>query len=277
MPDDLTSAVAEFLSQERGGDVAPASKPATTTPAPASKDEAAQPAEHQTDSATPVKKAEATKDAPPALSPDVFDTLTPEQVKELLRRNKAAQAEVYRHAQSMKDKELLRIQREQEEARRRDEERRKLEEMDDEEFGHTVREQQHTDEIVRQRAIEAMLPIFHSLQSKTLGKLSDAQIRAQIEQQITSGELGDIDQILDRVLDAEVSARTDKQVAKMEAKLRKEIREAVEKERAADAADDDDINPILGSGLPTGSGELHGMSLLAAGVADMRKEARKRK
>ncbi len=79
------------------------------------------------------------------------------------------------------------------------------------------------------------------------------------------------------MIDAEVLARMEKQTAKLEAKLRKEIRETIEKERAADAANDDDAPPVLGSGLPTGSRELHGTALLSAGVADMRREARKRK
>ena len=270
MPDDLSSAVAERMAQERSGSDGAASKPPTSTPAPASKDTAAQPAEHQTEKAAPPEAA------PPAFSPDAFDTLTPEQVNELLRRNKSAQQAVYRQAQSMKDKELARWQREQEEARRQDEERRKLEEMDDEDYGRLVREQQHTDELVRRRAIETMVPVFQALQGEALGALSDAQIRAQIEQRITSGELGDLNQILKTIIDAEVGAKAEKQLAKLEVKLRKEIREALEKEHAAEQADDD-APPVLGSGLPTGSQELHGESLLAAGYAEKVEKQKKKR
>lgn len=283
MADDLTSGVAELIARERGGDVAPAKEPETTTPDPASVATDKQPTEHQTDKAAQPKtekaapkekQPEATPEAKPAFDPAA---LTPEQVNELLRSNKAAQSAAYRLAQSMKDKELARIRQEQEAQRKAEEERRKLEEMDDEDYGRHIREQQHLEELVGAQAIERMLPVLHEVQSTALGKLSDAQIRAQIQERITSGEFTSLAQILDAVLDTEVDTRAQKAAAKLEAKLRKEIRESIEKERAADDADDGDVPPIIGSGSPTGARELHGDALLAAGIADLRRAARKRK
>ncbi len=273
MANDLSSAVAERIAQERGEDVAPAQKPTATKPDDASKDTAAAPEEHQTEAAV-TEQPEAEK--PKGPRPEDLQNLTPEQVDELLRSNKTAQQRLYRAAQAMKDKELARIQRQQEEQRQAEEARRKLEEMDDEDYGRHVREEQRTDELVRQRAINAMVPVFQAVQGKALSKLSDAQIRHEIEARITTGELGDLDTILETILETETKARVEKASAKLEAKLRKEIREALEKERAAEIADED-TPPILGSGTPTGSRELHGMELLAAGVADARREARKRK
>lgn len=283
MADDLTSGVAELIARERGGDVAPAKEPETTTPDPASVATDKQPTEHQTDKAAQPKtekaapkekQPEATPEAKPAFDPAA---LTPEQVNELLRSNKAAQSAAYRLAQSMKDKELARIRQEQEAQRKAAEERRRLEEMDDEDYGRHIREQQRIEELVRQRAIETMVPVLQQVQGSALGALSDAQLRAELEARITSGELNDLGQIVKTIIDSEVSAREQKMTPRLETKLRKEIREALEKERAAEQADDDDTPPILGSGLPTGSRELHGTALIAAGVAEMRREARKRK
>ena len=266
MPEDLSSAVAEMMAQERGGNV---EETPPTTPVPASDANVTEPTEHQTiPAATP-----ATTEAKPAFDPDA---LTPEQVSDLLR-TKAAQAAIFRHAQSMKDKEIARIQREQEAARKQDEERRKLAEMDDEEYGRHVREQQQIETTVTERAIASMMPVLHNVQATTLGKLSDPQIRAKVEQRIASGDLADLGQILDTVLEAETDARVQKATAKLEEKLRKDIREALEKEFAAKAAEDDDAPPILGSGLPTGSRELHGTALLAAGVAEARRQVKKGK
>lgn len=278
MADDLTSGVAELIARERGGDVAPAKEPETTTPDPASVATDKQPTEHQTDKAAQPKtekaapkekQPEATPEAKPAFDPAA---LTPEQVNELLRSNKAAQSAAYRLAQSMKDKELARIRQEQEAQRKAAEERRRLEEMDDEDYGRHIREQQRMEELVRQRAIETMVPVLQQVQGLALGALSDAQLRAQIHERITSGELNDLGQIVKTIIDSEVSAREQKMTPKLEAKLRKEIREALEKERAAEQADDD-TPPILGSGSPTGARELHGDALLAAGIADLRRAA----
>ncbi len=270
---DLTSAVAEMLAQERGGDVAPA-KPAATAPAPASEANAEQPTEHQTDAPKGQPEGAVKPTPKPSFDPDA---LTPEQVNAILSRNKVAQAELYRKAQSMKDKEIARLRQEQDAQRKRDEERRELEELDDEDFGRRIREQQRMDALISEHATARMLPVLGEVQSTALSKLSDAQIRAQIQERITSGEFTSLGQILDAVLESETDARAQKAIAKMETKLRKEIREAIEKERTAEAADDDDAPPVIGSGLPTGSRELHGTALLAAGVADMRREARKRK
>lgn len=279
MADDLSSGVAELIARERGGDVASAKEPETTTPDPASVATDKQPTEHQTDKAAQPKTEKA---APKEAQPEAklaFDpaALTPEQVNELLRSNKAAQSAAYRLAQSMKDKELARLRQEQEAQRQREEERRKLEEMDDEDYGRHIREQQRMEELVRQRAIETMVPVLQQVQGSALGALSDAQLRAELEARITSGELNDLGQIVKTIIDTEVSAREQKLTPKLETKLRQEIREALEKERAAEAADDDDTPPILGSGLPTGARELHGDALLAAGIADLRRAARKRK
>jgi len=282
MADDLSSAVAERLARERGGDVGDTTP---TTPAPVSQDDDAKPStEHQTqetetESQTPEKESQAPEkeSQTPNLPPESFETLTPEQIAELVKRNKAAQEIIHRQAQSMKDKELARIQREQEEARRREEEQRRLMEMDDEEYGRMIREQQHIEELVRQRATEAMIPVFYALQNKALNKVGDTQTRSQIEQQIATGDLADLEQILETIIDTEVAARTQKQLTKMEQKLRKEIREAIEKERAAEIADEDDVPPVLGSGIPTGSGELYGESLISAGVAELRRKAARKR
>ena len=66
------------------------------------------------ESQTPEKESQAPEGRRRLTFRPRLETLTPTQIAELVKRNKAAQEIIHRQAQSMKDKELARIQREQE-------------------------------------------------------------------------------------------------------------------------------------------------------------------
>jgi hypothetical protein len=188
------------------------------------------------------------------------ETLTRQQAEEMMEQQRRAW-------QSQKDRELyqaqMRWQQEQERLRREAEERARQENMDDEDYGRFVREQQRKQqelaEITQYSVTQSMLAV----QQQTLEQIPDADVREQIANGINEGKYQSWAELQKAILDAVV----EKRVTKTRAELEQSIREAVQRELTAQLADTP--TPSLGTGLPTKSAQhLSTDDLLSQGFAD---------
>ncbi len=171
-----------------------------------------------------------------------------------------------RRVQSEADKRLERYRREQEarqaerEAQRQAEERqRALDELDDEDYGRTVREQQKLSAQTTAQTAEVVSATYRQLGESLLAAIPDQQSREKVE----TATYQRWDDFVAACLEAAAEGRAAKKVVERE----RQIREAALKNATAETADQ--FAPNLGTGLPVSNTPvLHGRAAIAAGFAE---------
>lgn len=146
--------------------------------------------------------------------------------------------------------------------RRLDQERRRLEvqmqqqqqqaaqaaavaEMDDEEFGRFMRENQRAQQATQAQIVQTLRGVYSEQTAQVLGIVSDSKARQEVEERNNKGEFKSFGEFLHAAQEAELGAR----IEKSKAELEKQIRETVQKEMTAQNAASGGV--VLGSGMPT--------------------------
>ena len=158
--------------------------------------------------------------------------------------------------------ERMRWEQEQTAKQQQAEETERLQNMDDEELGQYVRQQQTQQAQVAQIERSAAARLYGQVLQDTLGIISDAKTRSELQARSTAGEFHSYGEFLAAAKEAELNL----QLAKEKAKLEKEIRAAVTREVTSQEVERG--GPQLGQGIPTTTLDLKKMSstqLIAAG------------
>jgi len=190
--------------------------------------------------------------------PQTPTTYTPAQVEQMRRE-----------WQSAKDREIyetrMRLIREQDELRRQAAERERLANMDDEEYGSYVRQQQAEQERLQQYAQEQWRGNLIEIQKQTLDAIPNKAVRQQIEDKINAGgyqSWADMQRDI-------VSLTADRQSQAAAEKAVREALAAAQRDGVAQLADTP--IPTLGSGQPARRSSTAGLSpeqLMGQGFAE---------
>ena len=142
----------------------------------------------------------------------------------------------------------MELQRQMEERARQEQaekERKMLAEMDDEDYGRYVREQQKA-EATRQEALrQSLAQSFQVIESKVLETVSDSKVRQELAERAANNEFKTFEEFHRAVVKAEANRETMTAIKKRETELREAFKNGRLAEDAAFAA------PQTGSGLPT--------------------------
>lgn len=212
------------------------------------------------DATTPTPPSASTEPAAQEQTAGQQPSLTPEQLEQLLS-SEDVQARIYRQAQSMKDKELLKADLvRQEEAR----EKRETQ-MDDEEYGGYVRKQKALNEITAEMAKKSLGSVLTNIKTQALAAIGDKALRAEMDAKADQYEtLGDF-------VGACVKMELERLDASKTPKREKELRGLITKELTGEQAKD--LVPQLGRGSPTArTTKLHGRKRISAALAEKRKQ-----
>jgi len=169
-------------------------------------------------------------------SQNPFANMSPEQIEQ----------EIARRAQSMKDKELHRIQMEAEQQAALEAQQREWAELDDEEYGRRMRQLQQEQAATSEKVKVALMGAFVQMRDDALSIVQNEATRDAIRAKSDSGQF----QTFTELQAAIIEAATQERLARERSTLEKQIRGAAVREATADTI----IPPILGSGIPTQSG-----------------------
>lgn len=178
--------------------------------------------------------------------------------------------QIRRRVQSEADKRLMRYQQQLEARRQAEEQRRRMEQMDDEDYGAFVRQQQQMEAYAGQRAQQRLAETYVQLTEQVLSSVEDETLRQRLAERNEANEF----ESFDAFLKARDEAVLEVEKQKMAGSLEKQIREAVQKELKANEAEHARA-PVLGSGLPTTALDIKKMTpeqKILAGLSQRKKQ-----
>jgi len=228
-----------------------------------------QPQSSATEGAKPQEQPEAGVSPEAGPEPQKQEREPSIDIDTILSRPEVAE-QIRRRVQSEADKRLVRYQQQLEARRKAEEQQRRMEQMDDEDYGAFVREQQQMEGYARQRTQQMLAESYGKLTEQVLASVKDETLREQLAKRNEADEF----ESFDAFLDARDEAVLEAEKQKMASSLEKQIREAVQKELKAQEAEQARA-PVLGSGLPTTQLDIKSMTpdqLIAAGLASRQKK-----
>ena len=229
-----------------------------------------QPQSSATEGAAPQEQPEAGAPPEAGSEPAKQEEQKPSiDIDTILNRPEVAE-QIRRRVQSEADKRLVRYQQQLEARRKAEEQRRRMEQMDDEDYGAFVRQQQQMEGYATQRTQQRLAETYGKLTEQVLESVKDEALREQLAKRNEADEF----ESFDAFLNARDEAVLEAEKQKMASSLEKQIREAVQKELKAQEAEQARA-PVLGSGLPTTQLDIKSMTpdqLIAAGLASRQKK-----